>query len=595
MKNLIVFLVAVVLILASATAASARWVPGLVHIHQDSKTFEDDGFRTQDEIIDKAIKQHLQFVITTPHYHPGANRTIPSQSDKIILIDGAEIETIWGGDMRSHTLVLGDFYGDPIIDQLEGKNNTQQALLNRLNELGFLSIAAHPTLVEIVTLELWKGQSGNFCFDLGNVKNLRGVEWFNSGKDGYEGTRRISLLLSQLQDIFFTAGCDSHTAADPHDPYRWTRMTVVWVEGDVTKGKILDAFRQGRTYASQYGAYIKEINFRPGFNVNQVDEDRTTKLKVTLAFPKPISEAKKVRLYLNGQAFGRVLEWDFEKGQQELTLETAGVISHGDFNYIIEIENCLITSPVKFHALKVANPETAQAPRPVEVQANVVPMQFTGYRLPNLLGKTKQEIYQSLGQPSGYLGIIPLKKLDVDQWQYSFFDPHENRPGTLMPMYGYYLNINFKKSLKARAYGECDPLSPVISVRLEDQDALVSDDPRHKIFLSPRQVIPSEILNAKPIQIARASGRADVKSRIVVLWHIQGRTFCAEIGDAQPICRQVGKKYYLNENGRNFRNADHLIMYSYINKITVPKLQKDMLTRDLFYGIELGANFSPFD
>lgn len=335
-------------------SCDAKWYPGIIHVHS---TFSD-GDRTPGMVIRNAKKAGFKFLIETDHYEQIAKpQTLRSRivkdygfdnyrrkfsSDDLIIIRGAEIETL-RGNARAHTLVLGDLGDDKVLMDLQGKEGNQQVVIDYLKQKGFLSVAAHPSLIRIIGMQTWRGECSDFSYDKSQCKGISGIEFFNDQANGYEQTLRWYLNLLGHNNLFVTSGCDRHIIEDPEDYRRWSRVTWVWVEGDCSYKNLLNAFRQGRTYAANNGAYFKNINYLPSKYFQKVARP---KFRLSIGFSKKTTSPKMLRIYRDGQLAEGSVKF-LPAGRKEYSYECEDkVVKSGIHKYVIEVEGYLVTSPI---------------------------------------------------------------------------------------------------------------------------------------------------------------------------------------------------------------------------------------------------------
>lgn len=536
----------IVFLLLLATASQAAWVKVLNHVHQTKYPgLYDDGYASEADVVAKAKELGYQAVVMTPHYRADAHKLAPKNYDGIIVFDGAEIATYWGKGLVSHLLVVGDFYGDETVNQLANHYGTQQKLIDRLNELNLLTVAAHPNLIAIVNQDLLKGEPASFIFNVAEAKGLSGKEVFND-KEAYGRTMQDLVMdMNRGQNLFVTGGCDSHgLVVDLENNTRWTRTTWVWVDGAVTKESILNGMRQGQTYASQYGACIKAINFVPR---STPYETENLEIKCTIAFLKPVSEEKIVNLYFNNDSH---FVGKLKKGESELSFSYLYTGESQDVAFMIEMENCLITSPIRLrHTPTEMLPETG-ADLSTNQSANQPITTFTG-GLPMLLGKNYQEVQQTLERVPDEVKraadfnfrlawiynnyLIKGGKLEVH-----FENLLDQKDRNTNQVHWIYYQYNYETTMRA-------PVYPKIS-----------------------SIVPKEILERKPDLIARVRSS---DTDIVIIWLVDGKTFVLQTGhstkkayDQKKIINQYGLleyRYYLNDTGRNFLQCDTISKFIY--------------------------------
>jgi len=355
MRSWSVFSIALFLLCVSAWA---EWYPGIIHTHS---TFSDSD-RIPEMVMEEAARSGALFVIITDHYEqidssksvrPDVPKKdfgfenykkrfsgVPTIGDvpvPLVVITGAEITT-----GSSHTLALGalSFKDDRFL-----KQNTQQGVIDRLNELGFLPTAAHPHFQCLSLLRPWG--ITRYLYDKKNANGLCGVEIFNDHNwKQYTQTRDWYLsLLSGGNDVFVTSGCDSHSGGEPKDVDRWTRKTWVWSEDwDWTSGKLIEAIRKGQTYASNYGASLENLNYIPGFKVQEIDR---AEFQFTVVFEKEITSSKTVQIYRDGKLLTESIH-QYPKGLKKIEyFFKDDQVQVGKHWYVVDVEGVLITSPIK--------------------------------------------------------------------------------------------------------------------------------------------------------------------------------------------------------------------------------------------------------
>jgi len=332
-------------------ATGAKWYKVLVHSH--SRDFSD-GALSASQVIKTAKKMGYAALIQTDHlkgiYDKGGRtpeafekyrRAFASQ-DGLIIIPGAEIDTA-----TAHILALGDIPYDAELLRLYDQPNAQQAVIDRLNQLGLIPVAAHPSAREYLVPKSGKGKLTDWRLDWGQVEGLVGVEIFNDG-DFYSET--IQHYVQQAlggANWFVTAGCDQHGVINPALDSRWQRATWVWVEGSLTKQSLLEAIRQGQTYAAQ-GVKLTFLNRPPGQELRLV---KWLGLKYDYAFDKVPKKSWRLRIYRRGKTVDDPMPAGTQPNGFSLREEDTGRKPEGDYRYVVEFEGKLITSPINL-ALK---------------------------------------------------------------------------------------------------------------------------------------------------------------------------------------------------------------------------------------------------
>ncbi|MFA6493073.1 MAG: hypothetical protein WCV58_02985 [Patescibacteria group bacterium] len=337
---LVAFVIFLVLLVR---ACSADWYPGIVHAHS---TFSD-GDRTPAMLKNAAGTMGCKFLIVTDHYEQinEKKKSLPRMdlftddfgydnyikqffvTEPFLCLPGSEITT---GD-GSHILALDN---TSKVFQASLSKVDQQEVINKLNELEALSVVAHP-------------HAKQYFVDEFKASDICGIEFFNENTVEYRETFGWYLkLIRSNKSPFVTAGCDSHCSTDPTvlDTNRWQRKTFAWLDGELTSINLIDAFRKGRTYAANYGAYIKSINYLPGVNEKKVD---WPSFKIKIGFPKKTTSEKAIYIYRDGNP-RTLTEHQFLAGEKELECNFEDDdASAGWHSYVIVVDGCLVTSPIK--------------------------------------------------------------------------------------------------------------------------------------------------------------------------------------------------------------------------------------------------------
>ena len=325
---LVLFFLAVVCV-----SVQADWYPGIIHAHS---TFSD-GTRNPESLIEKAKKSSALFLIPTDHYEQiGKEKkfggTIADDfgfdnyrkrftTTDLVVISGAEVTK------TSHTLAIGDIKYDGILMNAK----TQQEVIGRIKELGWLSVAAHPG-------------SKKYPYDTNAADGICGIEFFNDGsEEGYKKTRDLYLsLLKQGKDVFVTAGCDSHYPIDPQDSARWQRKTWVFCD-KLDKTSIFEAFARSQTYASSNNIKLENFDYIPGFLIKRINYPE---FAFTVSFEKKTSSSKVVKIYRDGELVSDSAR-EYPKGLEKIDYSWQDQVLLGEHRYVIEVEGVLITSPIR--------------------------------------------------------------------------------------------------------------------------------------------------------------------------------------------------------------------------------------------------------
>lgn len=323
------------LIVLSCSHVETDWIPGNLHFHSDFS----DGNRTPEKNLDIIAKMGSVFCIPTDHdkginptskitktirkdygYDNYINRytnsNIISQAGvPLIVIPGLESSRTPG-----HTLSIGEIHQD---DQLIN-TKTQQEVINRINALGWLPIAAHPF-------------SKKFPYNTNQAEGIFGIEFFNDDVgDGYIKTRDWYLALLKKGKKVKAFGCgDNHYVFDPKDADKWKKRT--WVKADhLDKPSILEAIRQGKTIAAYAIVGIKQ----PDEKSFEITFEKETKIKG-------------MRIYRDNE---EVYYQPYDKALKDVTLSLdSNLVLPGDHQYIFEIEDYFITSPISINTAGFSN------------------------------------------------------------------------------------------------------------------------------------------------------------------------------------------------------------------------------------------------
>jgi len=344
MKLIRFLMVVLVLLLVESAASAASWYPGIIHVHS---TFSD-GDRTPAMLKLEATQRGMYFLVVTDHLeqidskkkltrgitgdygydkyfqtfdcHNMNNPKVRGTDRSLICVPGAEVT---GGE--AHILMM-NIIGDPS----KFLGNSQKEVVDRITNYECTSAVAHPNL------------SGHiFRIDEGNAYKIIGIELFN---DDYRKT--LALLLSELAKghyHFVFSGCDSHIAAQPEDARRWMRITLVWVDGEPTVDAILSALHGGRMVATNYGVYVKSLSPLPQFATRQVEK---AQFNLVVGFAVPVITPKKIQVYRDGILCpSSSLKIPTGTTEYRYRWEDRNSLI-GEHWYVIEVEECLVTSPI---------------------------------------------------------------------------------------------------------------------------------------------------------------------------------------------------------------------------------------------------------
>lgn len=287
----VLMLAAVLLALVAASAVYAEWLKGSVHNH----SWDSDGAKKLEGIWQKGHEADLDFIVVTPHtdcfgegvnhyindiFHP-FERLYPhlhlennyyddvvvecerlSKLGRPLMITGAEFSLTHQRELR-HVLVIGldektrppyetegfpRLFWYPVFKPMD-EAEFFQMIVKREKEVGH----AIPTI--IAHSSYWEPPA-----NLDAIAKVTphgrplGVEIFNDTMS-IKGEEKDLELACQWeksgQSVFFTAGADSHLTYDFA-----TKLTYVEAS-ELTMPAIVEAFNQGKTYASKYGGVGK--------------------------------------------------------------------------------------------------------------------------------------------------------------------------------------------------------------------------------------------------------------------------------------------------------------------------------------------------
>lgn len=336
------FIIFFVMLILMAHSCGASWYTGIIHAHS---TFSD-GDRTPGMLKNAAKGMGVQFLIVTDHVEQIDNKkkSLPrtdlltddfgyekylkdfSAPTPLICLAGTEITTING----THILALS--HTKEVFEAKLSKTDQQQ-VITRLNELSALPVAAHPSIKK-------------YFFKREKTQGIRGIEFFNDGADYQQTLKWYLELVAKGESPFVIAGCDSHSSLEPlaADPKRWLRKTMVFLtNNELSAENIISAITAGRTCATNGEAFTKLIGSTPQ-STSVVWDKPFFGQEILLA--KPLSKLRKIQIYRDG-----VLQK--ESAQPLVAGRTAYYylwedknVTSGKHSYILEIEGCLITSPI---------------------------------------------------------------------------------------------------------------------------------------------------------------------------------------------------------------------------------------------------------
>jgi len=385
-----VMVTAVVLVLGTLwTAEAGQWVPGLVHLH----TTFSDGYYKPGELAAEARRRGLQFMVVADHYDMIANEVkwttalsaylleggsltqavlrggdwgyddyvntilALNEDGQFVALPGAEIGSKWepepGNEASSHTLAIGALAGED--DHLRvycEQKDTQQKIIERIASLGMLPLAAHPSLLERSA----RPKRIDYRYDIrpadqapGGVPQyggLAGVEFWNTKADQVQENLDFYLrLLREQGKAIVTSGSDFHYPQEPRAEERLRRITFVYVD-DLTPDRLMHAFREGRTCATQYGVRCVTMSPLPGEHVS-MDRPMFT---VAIDFDHAPTQEKKLIVYRDGDTYPVDTVDGTREGNGFRFQWTDNIASAGEHSYVLQVSEVLISSPIFLNA-----------------------------------------------------------------------------------------------------------------------------------------------------------------------------------------------------------------------------------------------------
>ncbi|QES51799.1 hypothetical protein DEJ50_32050 [Streptomyces venezuelae] len=227
---------------ASVAGRGPGWYRGDLHLH----SVHSDGQRTVDEIVAAARREGLHFIATSDHNTSSTGVTWQGNVPADLLVLNAEEVTTRHGHWLAVGLPQGEWvdwrYGPADQGVFEGH-------ARRVHSLGGITIAAHPLtpapgsfwefgLDRVDALEVWNGP-----WTLDDAANI--AAW------------HVMLCLGKR--VAAVGNSDAHSPSDavgrPHNVVRATSLSAP---------AVLDALRQGRSYAVESAAVTVDFTARAG-------------------------------------------------------------------------------------------------------------------------------------------------------------------------------------------------------------------------------------------------------------------------------------------------------------------------------------------
>lgn len=357
--------------LPSAGVYQSDWMPGIIHCHT---TFSDGSGNIPQRAL-RARQEGCLFMIVTDHNDEIPNKNKPSAQwygrpfnprgvdvgfadyvrecreqtcSGFVCIPGLEIAAKWQAEDdtldESHTLALGAYgtRSDRILDRIQFGTDQQVNVIRRINQLGMLSVAAHPKLISTLsaTFPPWEWQRNRY--DLRSpdrYAGIQGIEFFNDKTDEQE-TDTLEWYLSMVRarrPVFVTAGNDSHGWGDLDDDERWQKKT--WIKTTrVNANSILDAISHGYTCATAKEIRIVNVGvMRPYTRIMYEPPKVATNIECDQGFPSDLV------IYRDGIEMYRMPV----AGQTSIPAVLAdGDATVGVHWYVLYMKGALVSSPI---------------------------------------------------------------------------------------------------------------------------------------------------------------------------------------------------------------------------------------------------------
>lgn len=214
---------------AAAINNQPGWYHGDLHMH----TLHSDGRRTPAELVDEAVAQSLDFIVSTEHNTNSANLSWGRYArPNLLVINGEEVTTTAFG----HWNALG-LDATTLLDwRYSPRDSTIVASTAQVRALGGLAIINHPFFPDTVN---------RFQF---GVRHFDGIEVWNGRWDARneQALRWWDALLRQGRPLLAIAASDSHTAAP--SPNQLGRPHTVVQASSLSRAGILRGLQARRAY-----------------------------------------------------------------------------------------------------------------------------------------------------------------------------------------------------------------------------------------------------------------------------------------------------------------------------------------------------------
>lgn len=205
------------------------WYQGDVHMH----TLHSDGRRTQAELVDEAVAQGLDFIVSTEHNTNSANLSWGRYArHNLLVINGEEVTTTTFG----HWNALGLDYTTLIDWRSAPADSATVRSTAQVRAVSGLAIINHPFFPDTINhfrlgvrhfdgIEVWNGRW--------DARNERALAWWDT-------------LSRQGRPLLAVAGSDTHTAAP--SPNQLGRPRTVVQASSLSRAGIMQGLRARRVY-----------------------------------------------------------------------------------------------------------------------------------------------------------------------------------------------------------------------------------------------------------------------------------------------------------------------------------------------------------
>jgi hypothetical protein len=253
------------------------WYRGDLHLH----TLHSDGKRTQQELVDGAVAQGLDFIVSTEHNTNSANLNWGKHApSNLLVINGEEITTTAFG----HWNAIG-LDANTLIDwRYAPQDKVIAKYVGQVHADGGLAIINHPFYP--------KAPVNTFGFA---VENFDGIEVWNGDWDARDelGLKWWDALLRAGTPKLAVADSDTHTAA-PSENKLGTPHTVVNASG-LSRAGILQGLREGRAYLSAHHDLRLDFTATAGAATAGIGDKLPTaagkniRVAFSLQYPSPVA------------------------------------------------------------------------------------------------------------------------------------------------------------------------------------------------------------------------------------------------------------------------------------------------------------------